>query len=226
MKTLLWKFVLLAILLVICFSIPVGLVQAEGVDFSCMNSRVKAKAQVSTTFKEYDVALENHCPGAVYWSMCIERMDPWTNELQVGLTPSGKIEAQKKSRVNLQVKKRFNESNTRYAYQKFYANVAYALKPPAKPHCAAKECEVKKRSLRAAFRNNDAAWYKAKKAQEARMTAECPQSSWDGSSQEACEAKIREGSQATMDQFAQKEKELKNKLWSVDPERCMVHGVD
>ena len=120
MKTLLTKFVFSSILFAVSVSIPVTLLQAEEVDFSCMSYIVKGKTQVSENYKEYDIAVHNRCPGAVYWSMCIERMDPWTNEVQVGLTPSGKIEKQKKTRVNLQMKQRWDESGTRDAYQAFH----------------------------------------------------------------------------------------------------------
>lgn len=44
------------------------------------------------------------------------------------------------------------------------------------------------------------------------------------STQDVCAAKIRNSSQAPMDQFAQKEKELKNKIAAVDRERCQVHA--
>ena len=71
---------------------------------------------------------------------------------------------------------------------------------------------------------NDAAWQKAKKALTARLSTECPKSGWDSGAQDVCKAKIRESSQASMDQFAQKEKELKNKIAAVDRERCQVHA--
>jgi hypothetical protein len=151
-------------------------------------------------------------------------MDPWTNEIQVALTPSGMLEMQKKTRVNLQMKKRMDKSNTRHAFQEFYLSIGYALKPPANPRCVASRCEAKKLSLRTKFRKNDADWHKLKTALAARISTECPQSSWDGSTQEVCEAKIRKGSQAKMDQFEQKEKELKNQMWGIDRELCQVHG--
>jgi hypothetical protein len=96
MKILFRKFAFLTILFAVSVLVPVTLLQAEEVDFSCMNYLVKGKTQVSEHYKEFDIVLENRCPGTVYWSMCIERMDPWTNEIQVGLNPSGKIEMNKK----------------------------------------------------------------------------------------------------------------------------------
>ena len=44
------------------------------------------------------------------------------------------------------------------------------------------------------------------------------------STQDVCAAKIRNSSQGPMDQFAQQEKELKNKIEAVDRERCQVHA--
>jgi len=224
MKILFRKITFLTILFAVSASIPVTTLQAEEVDFSCMSYKVKGKTQVSDNYLEYDIVLENRCPGSVYWSMCIERMDPWTNEIQVGLTPSGKVEMHKKSKVNLQMKRRWDKSDTRSAYQEFYLSIGYAIKPPANARCVASECESKKRNLRTKFRKNDSDWFKAREALAARISTECPQSSWDGKTQEVCEAKIRENSQAQMDQFEQKDEELKNKMWAVDRERCQVHA--
>ena len=224
MKAFFRKIVILTILFAVSVLVPVTFLQAEEVDFSCMNYLVKGKTQVSENYKEFDVVLENRCPGTVYWTMCIERMDPWTNEIQVGLNPSGKLEMNKKSRVNLQMKKRWDKSDDRHAYQEFYLSIGYALKPPAAAQCVASGCESKKRSLRTIFRKNDKDWHKAKTALAARIATECPQSSWDGSTQEACEAEIREANQAQMDEFAQKEKDLKDKMWGVDRDLCQVHG--
>jgi hypothetical protein len=224
MKTLFMKITFLTILFVVSVSIPMTLLQAEEVDFSCMSHLVKGKTQVSEHYKEFDIVMENRCPGTVYWSMCIERMDPWTNKIQVGLNPSGKIEMHKKSKVNLQAKRLWDESQERHSFQEFYVSIGYALKPPATAQCVASGCESKKRSLRTIFRKNDKDWHKTKTALEARIATECPQSSWDGSTQEACEAKIREASQAKMDGFAQKEKDLKDKMWGVDRDLCQVYG--
>lgn len=217
------KLAFLTTLLTVSLSLPVTLLQAEETDFSCMSHKVKGKIQVNDNYQEFDIILENRCPGPVYWSMCIERMDPWTHEVGVALTPSGVLKVEKKSKVNLQMKKRPDHSRTRHAYQEFYLNVGYAVKPPANARCVASGCESKKRNLRMKFRTNDAAWQKKKIALAARIATECPQSGWDNSTQRMCEAKIRESSQASMDQYAQTEKELKNKLSALDPEQCQVH---
>ena len=224
MKTLFRKFTFLTILFAVGVSVPVTQLPAEDVDFSCMSYEVKGKIQVSTHRKEYDIILVNSCPGSVYWSMCIELMDPWTNEIQVALTPSGKLEMEKQSRVNLQMKNLLDESRTRYAFQSFYLNIVYALNPEASARCVASGCESNRRSLRTQFMANDAAWQKAKKALTARLSSECPQSGWDSDAQDVCKAKIRESSQAPMDQFAQEEEELKIKIAAVDRERCQVHA--
>ena len=50
--------------------------RAAETDFSCMSHEVRGKIQVAERYKEYDVIVQNRCPGPVYWSMCIERMDP------------------------------------------------------------------------------------------------------------------------------------------------------
>ena len=214
----------MTILFAISLSIPAPVLQAEAVDFSCMSYKVKGKIQVTTDRKEYDVILENLCPGTVYWSMCIERMDPWTTEIQEVLTLSGALQMEKDSRVNLQMKNRQDESRSRQALEKFYLNIGYALQPPANVQCVASGCESKKHKLRTKLSTNEAAWQKAKKALAARISTECPQSGWPNSEQDACEAKVRKSSQAPMDQFAQEEKNLMNKLSEVDPQRCQVHA--
>ena len=224
MKILFRKSAFLTSLFAISVAIPVTLLQAEEVDFSCMSYLVKGKIQVSEHLKEYDIVLENHCPGTVHWSMCIERMEPWTNEVQEALTPSGILEKDKKSRVNLQMKKRLDESRSRQAFREFYLQVGYAIKPPAIARCVAKGCEAKRRSLRTKFRANDAAWQRAKKTQTARISTECPQSGWDSDAQDACTANIRKSSLASMKEFAQKEKEIVSKISAVGLEECQIHG--
>jgi len=76
MKILFREFAFLTILFAVSVLVPVTLLQAEETDFSCMSYRVKGKIQVSANYKEFDIILENRCHGSVYWSMCIERMDP------------------------------------------------------------------------------------------------------------------------------------------------------
>ena len=224
MKVFFMKFVFLGILFAVSISIPGTWLQAKEVDFSCMNYLVKGKIQVSKQHKEYDIILENHCPGAVYWSMCIERIDPWTNKVQEELTPSGIIQMHKKSKVNLQMKNRQDKSGTREAFQGFYLGIGYALKPPARARCFANGCELKKRDLRANFRANDAAWQKAKQSLEDRVATECPQSGWDNSTADDCEVNIRSKSQAQMDKYEQKDTDLKNRISAIDPEQCQVHA--
>ena len=43
---------------------------------------------------------------------------------------------------------------------------------------------------------------------------------------DVCEARIREDSQAQLDQFAQKDEELKNKLSAFDREQCQVYASE
>jgi len=226
MKITFRKIAYLTILFAVSISSPVTLLQAEEIDFSCMSYKVKLKAQLHGNYKEFDIALENLCPGPVYWSMCIERLDPWTHEILVALTPSGVLKEDKKSKVNLQMKKRLDNTGTRHAYQEFYLNIGYAIAPPASARCIANGCESKKRSLRTNYRTNDTAWQKEKTALAARISNECPQSGWDSGSHDDCAAKFRESKQASMAQFAQKEQELKNKMSAIDPEQCQVHTSD
>ncbi len=206
-------------------SIPQTDLQAEEVDFSCMSYLVREKVQVTNRYKEVDIVLRNRCPGAVYWSMCIEELSALTDKIEEELTPSGFIEKEKKSRVNLQLKKLTDESRSGEVYEEFYLNVAYGIQSPTKALCVASACEAKKRKLKTQFRTNDKAWQSAINALSARISKECPQTGWGKKAQETCEAEIRSSSQADMEPFAQKEKELKDKLMGVDHERCQVYPL-
>jgi hypothetical protein len=224
MKTYPKQIAFLASLIVIGVSIPVMPPQAEEVDYSCMRRSVVGKIQVIEKLKEYDVILENRCPGPVYWSVCIERMDPWTNEILETHALSGQAQADKKSRINMQMEKSMDASQSRHAYQEFYVNFEYAIKPPANGQCVASECEPKKQGLRAEIRTNYKAWQKVINALAAQLSTECSESSWDSSAQDSCEAEIRKTRQPELDLFAQKEKELKGRLAVIDRERCQVYG--
>ena len=224
MKTYPKQIAFLASLVVIGVSIPVMPSQAEESNFSCMRHGVVGKIQVIEKYKEYDVVLENRCRGPVYWSVCIERMDPWTNEILETHALSGQAQADKKSRINVQMEKSVDESHSRHAYQEFYVNFEYAIKPPANGQCVASECESKKRGLMAEVRVNDKAWQKANNALAARLSAECPESGWDSSTPDTCEAEIRKAMQPELDLFEQKEKELEGKLAVIDRQRCHVYG--
>ncbi len=206
-------------------SIPLTDLQAEEVDFSCMSYLVREKVQVTKKYKEVDIVLRNRCPGAVYWSMCIEQLNPLTEKIKEELTPSGFIEEEKKSRVNLQLKKLTDDSRSGEVYEEFYLNVAYGIQSPRKAACVANACEVKKSKLKTQFRTNDAAWQSAIKALSLRLSKECPQTGWRKTAQETCEAEIRSSSQADFEHFAQKEMELKDKLMGVDPEQCRVYPL-
>jgi hypothetical protein len=223
-RTLFRKFVFFSVMFATGAFIPITYLYAEEVDFSCMDNKAKSKIQVANHLKEYDIVLKNQCPGPVYWSMCIERMDPWTNKLQAALTPSGVIQVGKKSKVNLQLKKRTDDSSPRQLFTEFYFSVGFTRNPPAKAHCFASECESKKQKLRTKFRLNDTAWQKAKEALMTRLSIECPQTGWKTTKADECEAGIRDSNQAAMDQFAQTEEKLKSSISAIDPEQCMVHG--
>jgi hypothetical protein len=211
-----------AILTIILFSIPVPAALAGDVDFSCMSYKVWGKSHVSDRFREYDIVLQNRCPGDLYWSMCIERMDPWTNEVLETHTPTGYVEEDKKARVNLQLKRNKRQSQFRNRFQEFYVNFAYEIETPAKAACFARQCETKKRDLRAKLRANEAAWERADKSLAARVASECPDTGWDTESSEECEATLREAGRAEMEQFSRTDQELREKMNAIDPEHCQV----
>ena len=75
---------------------------AENDTFACMKEQVRPIIQVTDQHQEFDLVIRNECPGDVYWSVCIDRMDPWTHRVIESLTPGGYVKAGAKTRVNLQ----------------------------------------------------------------------------------------------------------------------------
>ncbi len=219
LKPLVWS----ASLSVIFILSPLLPVQAEEVDLSCMKHRVRAKIQVSNRYREFDVLIENTCPGPVYWSMCIERMDPQTRKIRETLTPSGQIQQEKKTRVNLRMTQVSDESDPRIVFEEFYLGVGFALNPELIAQCVALDCEAKKQDLRTVFTANDNALQKINTALANRISTECPQSGWSGNDQAECEAEIRQAVQAELDELTNMQNELETQLAAVDPEVCQVH---
>jgi len=215
-----------AILAIVLFMSPATTIRAGDVDFSCMNYRVWGKGHVSTELKDYDIVLQNHCPGAVYWHMCIERIDPLTNEVVETHTPTGYVEVDKKARVNLQLLKSSNKSQFRNRFQEFYVNIGYAIEMPVSSDCFASQCENKKRALRAQIRANEAAWERAEISLAAQIKNNCPGSGWDTLSKDECEAQVRESSQTEMKIFPIQDQQLREKMAAIDPDRCQVWSGD
>lgn len=212
-----------------CLLLLTGQVElrAAETDFSCMNHEVRGKIQVAERYKEYDVIVQNRCPGPVYWSMCIERMDPLTHKVLEVHTPSGYVEEDKKARVNLQMKKGPERMTFRHRYQEFYVNIGYAIDAVASAACVAKTCEAEQSELRGRLDANITAWEKAEKELAAQLARECPQSGWGKTEEvETCEAGIREAAQAELQQYAATDAELRGQLQGESLERCRVHGGD
>jgi hypothetical protein len=223
MKTILKPLAWSASLAVIFILNPILPVHSEEVDLSCMKHRVRAKIAVSNRFREFDVIVENRCPGPVYWSMCIERLDPRSSKILETLTPSGQIQVDKKTRVNLRMNSISEQSDSQLEFEKFYLDVGFALNPSLNAQCVASACEAKKGELRKAFRANDKAIQKINAALTDRISTECPQSGWSGNDQDECEAGIRQAAQAELDGLAEKQTELDTQLAAVDPEVCQVY---
>ena len=201
--------------------------QAAEVDFSCMSQTVLGKIQVAERYKEYDVVLKNSCPGPVYWAMCIERVEPLSHKVVEVHTPSGYLEAEKKSRVNLQMKKGPERMAFRKRFQEFYLSTAYAVDAAAGARCVAGGCEAERRDVRARFDANTKAWEQAEAALSARLTKECPQSGWGKTEQvETCEAGIREAAREELERLTQSDAELLKELQEAGPEDCRIHGGD
>jgi len=215
-----------ALMVALCATILIE-AEASEVDFSCMSFSVRGKTPLTTQFKEYDVILTNRCPGPVYWTMCIERLDPVSHQNIETHNPSGLIKEEQKARVNLQMKRGPDSMGSQRRYQEFYLGIGYSIKPPAQARCVATRCESENRPLRQELDANLAAWQRARADLSQRLAAECPESAWGRTEEtEACESALRQATQASLDGFLQKDKQLRERLLSVHGDGCQVHGGD
>jgi hypothetical protein len=209
------------------FAFLVAPAGAQEPDLSCMSYRVLDKIQVAGRYKEYDVIVENRCPGAAYWTMCIERLDSRNQKILESHQPGGQVEKDKKSRVNLQMKKSGGDAEFRQRFQEFYVNVAYGIERAAAAKCVAASCEAQKRTARAEFRANLGAWVKAQTDLTARLEAECPESGWGVTEEvKSCRSGIREAAQAELARFEQADRELRERIVSGAPAYCQLYGGD
>ncbi len=211
-----------AILAIVAMVVPLSAVQAAEIDFSCMKYRVWGKSHLSNRYREFDIVLENRCPGPASWTMCIERMDPWTNQVVETHNPTGYIKPEKKARVNLQLKKGPDDDVFRNRYQSFYVSLGYSVDGAPIAQCYARQCEEQKKGLRAKVRENETAWEKAVNRINALIAEECPDSAWDKTTHEECEQKHREASQVEIDLFIENDELFRDQLAAVDPQHCQV----
>lgn len=202
-------------------------VPAEEIDFSCMSHSVRGKTQLTDRYKEYDVVLRNACPGPVYWTMCIERLDPVSHRIVEVHTPSGYLEADKSARVNLQMKKGPDSMGFRKRFQSFYLSVGYAVNGAAQAPCTAKTCEAARGSLRERMDANLTAWARAQSTLEQTLAAECPETGWGRTEEvETCEAAILEAAQEELEAHAATDAALREELQATGPESCELHAGD
>ena len=215
-----------AILVLSAFLAGASPVQAAEVDFSCMTYKVWGKSHVSDQFKSYDIVLQNSCPGAVFWVMCIERLDLDSHKVVETHNPTGHVEADKKARVNLNLYRKPENTEFRNRFQEFYVDISYSIESLQAPKCYATQCEAKKSTLRAEIRANESAWEKAEKALAARITAECPDSGWDQATFAECQSNVRAGNEAEMEEFPLKDQELRDQMAAIDPDTCQIYSGD
>ncbi len=199
---------------------------AAEVDFSCMSYKVWPKNHLSHRYREFDIVLTNKCPGAAYWSMCIERLDPDTNRVWETLRPAGLVEPEKKARVNLQTKRDDGPATFRKRFEEFYVNIGYAVDSVATADCFARQCEAKKSDLRASVKANERAWEKAEKALSVRIASECPDSGWDTAAREKCAVDLRESASEQLDSFSSRDAQLREQMAAIDPDQCTAWSGD
>jgi hypothetical protein len=201
-------------------------VSASEVDFSCVKEQVRSIIQVTDAHQEFDVVMRNECPGALYWSTCIERMDPWTHRVIETHTPSGYVEKGKRARVNLHLKNTppANGELADGRIQGVYVNYAYAIDSAPRAACIASGCEAKKRDLRAKVTANDKAWSQALQRLEARVESECPSSGWGNPDLDACRERVRAAGADEITVFEETNATLQEKLAAIDPENCTMYG--
>jgi hypothetical protein len=197
---------------------------AQESDFSCMKDSVRNKTQVSRNYREYDIVLENQCSEPVYWSMCIERMNPWTNEIKETLTPSARVGSDKKFRINLQMKRQVED--TREDFEEFYVYLAYDLHSPPSVECVAYSCETKKRALRAKYRENEKALAKIRGSMAGQISKECVRTGWSDQEKQNCQARVSKDFRPSLSELGVIEISLKEQLAAIEPERCRIHPLE
>ena len=200
---------------------------AEPVDLSCMSHMVRGKTPLTDRYKEYDIIVQNRCPGPVYWKMCIERLDAVTHKVIEVHTPAGYIEAEKKARVNVQMKPGPESMAFRKRYQSFYVDVGYAVNDAAVPGCIASSCEAAKAPIHRQIDQNLAAWARAEAALEQRLADECPETGWGRTEEvETCETAIREAAAEELERLAAADAALREELQAAGPDHCVIEGGD
>jgi hypothetical protein len=173
---------------------------AAEVDLSCMSHSVLGKKPVTDRYKEYDVVLTNRCPGP---------------------------EEERKSRVNLQMKTGPDSMSFQKRYQEFYLNIGYAIQPPAKTSCAARQCESEISELRSQIDANQAVWQKAEANLSKQLASECPESGWGKTEEvDSCEAAIREALGPEIEKLAETDVQLREQLVNSGQGGCQLHGGD
>jgi len=213
-------------LLIFCILLPLSPVSAEETDFSCVQQQVRAKTMVTERLQEFDVILKNDCPGSVNWTLCIERMNPFTNRVTETLTPSGQLEKDKQFRINLQMKKMEDQQNKLSGYEEFYVNATFAIDTVEPPRCVARQCESDKKSVRDKIRANERARQKAEAEMNRKMDSECPQSGWSDAQQEKCMTRIQKEAKDKLDSYAETDRALRMELAEIAPDLCEIHSVE
>lgn len=200
--------------------------ESPEVNFACMKEQVRAIIQVTDQHREFDVVIRNQCPGNAYWAMCIERLDPWTFKTLETHTPSGYVEAEKKARVNLQMKATPDATGDISKAQAFYVNIGYAIEGHTSSTCQARQCEAKKKDLRAQANKNNEAWNTLRKKLQAQADSECPDNGWNSTDADTCRQAIMDAAAEDLEAFKTTDAELQEKLAAVDPDNCKVYGGD
>ena len=203
-----------------------GALFAEDADvsFSCMKQQVRPIILVTDRYQEFDVVVRNWCPGAVYWAMCIERLDPWTFEILENHVPTGYVDVDKRNRVNLQMKAVPEADGDVKKAQAFYVNVAFSIEGPTTAECVARGCESRKKELRAEQARNNRAWKKARKALDARAAKQCPDNGWNTEETRNCRQAVINDAAEEMLVFEETDEALRERMEALSPGNCAVHG--
>ena len=219
-----YKTAICALILPIFFDGAAWAQSTADIDFSCMKTQVRPIIRVTDQHQEFDLVLRNQCPGAVNWAMCVERLDPWTFRVVETHTPAGRVEPDKRSRVNLQMKATPSPDGYESRSQAFYVSTAYTIQGQPKAECVARSCEARKEALRAEQLRNEKAWRQARKSLEQRAAEECPEHGWNTDNVQACRQEVVDGASEQMSAFAATDEDLRARMAAIDPDNCAVYG--
>jgi len=178
-------------------------------DFSCVQQELIQKQQVNQSYLEFDIRISNQCKRPVSWSICVEKINPWTRQIVGTIDPSGTVNPGDSPRINLLMNRQRNPVGPEMEYEKFYFNMAYADSPGTTAACVATECEREKGPLMIQLNEVNADLQKALQQRDQQVEKSCRGGDVSDSS---CEQKVTQIDKPYRDSLRSKVAEIQAQL--------------